>query len=140
MPQQVITATAFLHRDGKLFVAKRADTKKLFPGIYELPGGHIEFGEHIVAGLARELREEFVIEVIVNEPFYVFDYVTRDGQEHIVEIVYFAALTDPGQEPKLNPEDHTSSAWINADEVAKYFAPDDGEGQAALKGFAIINN
>jgi 8-oxo-dGTP pyrophosphatase MutT (NUDIX family) len=47
--QQVITACAFIHQkvDGvdKVFMARRADTKKFMPGIYELPGGHIDFGE-----------------------------------------------------------------------------------------------
>ncbi|MDP3883136.1 MAG: hypothetical protein Q8Q48_03725 [Candidatus Staskawiczbacteria bacterium] len=43
--QQVITACAFIHHnfDGveKLFMPRRADTKKFLPGVYELPGGHI---------------------------------------------------------------------------------------------------
>ncbi len=61
--QQAITACAFIHQqfDGieKLFWAKRADTKKFLPGVYELPGGHIDFGEDIVEGLRREIKEEF---------------------------------------------------------------------------------
>lgn len=56
--QQVITACAFIHQqfDGveKLFWPKRADTKKFLPGVYELPGGHIGFGEELVQGLMRE--------------------------------------------------------------------------------------
>ena len=59
--QQVITACAFIHHnfDGveKLFWPKRADTKKFLPGVYELPGGHIDFGEDIVEGLRREIKE-----------------------------------------------------------------------------------
>jgi len=43
---QVITACAFIHHtfDGveKVFLPKRAETKKFLPGVYELPGGHIE--------------------------------------------------------------------------------------------------
>src|SRR6266566_5216805 len=60
--QQVITACVFIHHnfDGieKLFWPKRADTKKFLPGVYELPGGHIDFGEDITAGLKREIQEE----------------------------------------------------------------------------------
>ncbi len=58
--QQVITACAAIHHsfDGvvKIFVPKRAETKKFLPGVYELPGGHIDFGENIVEGLKREIR------------------------------------------------------------------------------------
>ena len=49
--QQVISACAFIHHnfDGveKVFLPKRANTKKFLPGIYELPGGHLDFGEDI---------------------------------------------------------------------------------------------
>lgn len=41
--KQAITACAFIHTnvDGieKVFLPKRADTKKFLPGVYELPGG-----------------------------------------------------------------------------------------------------
>ena len=76
--QQVITACAFIHQefDGveKVFLPKRAETKKFLPGVYELPGGHIDFGEDPVVGLEREIDEEFGAKVEVGDPFYVFTY------------------------------------------------------------------
>lgn len=60
--QQVITACAAIYRKGsnghEIMVARRALTKKFLPGKFELPGGHIEFGETLVGGLCRELKEE----------------------------------------------------------------------------------
>lgn len=57
--QQVITAVAFIHQviDGeqKVFLPKRAATKKFLPNVYELPGGHIDFGEDVVVGLQLSL-------------------------------------------------------------------------------------
>ena len=38
-------ADAFIYKDGKALIAKRSRKCKLFPGLYELPGGKIEFGE-----------------------------------------------------------------------------------------------
>jgi ADP-ribose pyrophosphatase YjhB (NUDIX family) len=62
--QQVITACAFIHQqfDGveKVFLPRRALTKKFLPGVFELPGGHIDFGEDIVVGLKREIMESLV--------------------------------------------------------------------------------
>lgn len=70
--QQVLTACAFIHRreggELKVFLAKRADTKKFLPGVFELPGGHIDFGEGLRAGLKREVYEEFGFEVTVGSP------------------------------------------------------------------------
>ncbi len=45
--EQVITACAFIHHsfDGvtKVFLPKRAATKKFLPGVHELPGGFSPF-------------------------------------------------------------------------------------------------
>jgi 8-oxo-dGTP pyrophosphatase MutT (NUDIX family) len=69
--QQVISACAFIHHefDGvpKVFLPKRADTKKFLPGLYELPGGHIDFGEELVDGLKREIKEELGMTVTVGD-------------------------------------------------------------------------
>ncbi len=64
--QQVITACAFIHRkvDGveKVFLPKRADTKKFLPGKYEIPDGHIDYGEDIQIGLmSRPLNMEHFV-------------------------------------------------------------------------------
>src|ERR1051326_8208950 len=84
--QQVITACALIHYnfDGivKVFLPKRADTKKFLPGVYEIPGGHIDFGENIVNGLKREILEELEIEIKVGDPFYVFDYTNEVKASH----------------------------------------------------------
>ena len=74
--QQVITACAFIHHKfgdaNKLFMAKRAATKKFLPNSYELPGGHIDFGEDLIAGLKREILEEFQMHCRVGDPFAAF--------------------------------------------------------------------
>lgn len=79
--QQVITACAFIHHqiDGvqKVFLAKRAATKKFLPDVFELPGGHIDFGEDVTAGLAREVAEEFDMTISVGDPFFVFTYTNE---------------------------------------------------------------
>src|SRR5579871_290535 len=84
--QQVITATAFIHQvfDGieKVLLPQRAHTKKFFPGVYELPGGHMDFGEDTVEGLKREVREELGVEISVGDPFHVFMYMNDVKGSH----------------------------------------------------------
>src|SRR3546814_9077575 len=81
--QQVITACAFSHHnfDGieKVFLPKRADTKKFLPGVYEIPGGHIDYGEDVAAGLKREIQEEFQMDIEIGDPFAAFTS-TKDRQ------------------------------------------------------------
>lgn len=139
MPEgiQKITACAFLHQDGKVFIAKRADTKKFLPGKYELPGGHIEFGETLEDGLKREFQEEFGVEITVGEPFFAFTYTNTEKQSHSVEIIYFATLKDDMQEIKLNPADHSEYKWLGESEM-NILPPEDHETEAIRKGFKLL--
>jgi 8-oxo-dGTP diphosphatase len=134
--QQKITACAFLHKDGKLFIAKRADTKTFLPGKFELPGGHIEYGEQIAEGLKREFREEFGLEIIVGDPFYAFTYM--NGENHVIEVDYLAELSDPSAEIHLRPEEHSEYRWVSRAELDAVWDPADPEYAAIQKGFTRI--
>lgn len=144
--QQVITACAFIHHafDGvdKVFLPKRAATKKFLPGVYELPGGHIDFGEDPVAGLQREITEELGMVIEVGDPFFVFTYTNPVKGSHSIEVVYFAQFVGDITEVKLNPEDHSEYGWYGEDELHNTYSDDKGaddiELQAMRRGFALL--
>jgi len=143
--QQVIVACAFIHHDfdgiRKVFLAKRAATKKFYPGVFEIPGGHIDFGEDIVEGLKREVREELGQEIIVGEPFSVFTYMNEVKGAHCVEIAFFAQFADGVDGVVLQPEDHSEGRWFAEDEEDAYFenrSPDDREREVIKRGFELL--
>ncbi len=143
--QQVFTAGAFIHHnfDGvtKVFLPKRAATKKFMPGIYEFPGGHIEFGEEMVEGLKREVREELEMEITVGDPFYVFDYKNPIKGSHSIEVIYFATFVNSIEEIKIHEGDHDNFGWFSEKEIekiAEHKSREDKEFPAILKGFAIL--
>lgn len=121
--QQVIVACAFIHHsfDGteKVFLPKRADTKKFMPGVYELPGGHVDFGEDITTGLKREVMEEFNKEIILGDPFATFTYTNDVKGTHSIETVYFATFSNGIDNIVVHPEDHSSYQWLSESELAK---------------------
>lgn len=145
--QQVITACAFIHKefDGviKAFLPKRADTKRFLPGVYEIPGGHIDFGEDIVAGLRREIREEFGIDISVGDPFASFTYTNEVKGSHSVEIIYFATFVSSLEEIELHPDDHSEYSWFAENELDKVIDAnkrnDDPEIQAIKKAFRLLH-
>lgn len=137
MDPQKITVCAFLHKDSKFFVAKRAATKKFLPGKFELPGGHVEPGEDNISGLKREFLEEFDLEILVDEPIHRFTYM-QDGNQ-VVEIDYLARLKNPNAEITLHPEEHSEYRWVDRQELNAIWDHADAEYEAIQKGFDSIS-
>lgn len=138
MQKQLLTACAFLHKDGKVFIAKRADSKDFLPGKFELPGGHVEFGETFQEGLARELMEEFGISVVVGNPVYAFTYTNEVKQSHSAEVIFLCTLKPDSPEPKLDPTDHSEYKWVSPEEATQYFEAGDEELKGIDAGFERI--
>ncbi len=145
--QQVITACAFIHElfDGieKVFLPRRAETKKFLPGIYNLPGGHIDFDENIPEGLKREIREEFNMKINVGDPFFVFTYTNNIKKSHSVEIIYFARFVSPIEKINLNANDHSDYKWLSQEEVKQLSEDKKNENkqefEAITKAFELLN-
>jgi 8-oxo-dGTP diphosphatase len=144
--RQVFTACALIWHefDGvkKVFLAKRAATKKFLPGAWELPGGHIEFGEDMREGLAREVREEFGMDIEIGEVVDVFTYLNDIKKSHSIEVVYFARFSTALENISIQPEDHSAFGWFSADEYKTKVAPtmgdDDPENQIIRKAFTKL--
>lgn len=152
--QQVISACAFIHSefDGvpKLFLPKRAATKKFLPGVYELPGGHITFDEDIIDGLRREIKEEFGMAISIGDPFFVYTYHNHVKGSHTIQVIYFAEFIEPFERITLDPKDHSMFGWYAKDEVrslrkeivvetqVSHDYPDDPEYLAMLRGFELL--
>ena len=42
---------------GRVFVQRRATTRRILPGVWDIVGCHIEVGETLEESLAREIKE-----------------------------------------------------------------------------------
>jgi 8-oxo-dGTP diphosphatase len=144
--QQVITACAFIHHKfkgvEKAFLLKRSTNRKFLPGVFEIPGGHIDFGEDIVAGLKREILEETGKEISVGDPFFVFTYLNNVKESHSIEVIYFTVFKEVAHNVTLNPEKHTEYGWISESDISKIIKSgkpeDDPEITAIKKGFSLL--
>lgn len=152
--QQIHSACAFIHHKFdnvvKVFLPKRASTKKFLPGLYELPGGHVDLYEDIRDGLKREIREEFKKEISLGDPFSAFTYKNQVKGSHTAEIIYFAKFVGSINDIELNPDDHSEYGWFSEEEVIEHrdeLVPtdqvehtyeDDPEYMTILKGFQLL--
>jgi 8-oxo-dGTP pyrophosphatase MutT (NUDIX family) len=87
---------------------------------WEPPGGTFEYGETLVGGLRRELREELDVEARVGPPVEAIYGGWIDGETHnpMVTLVYRCETDE--RDITLN-EEHDDYEWLAPDEAAERF-------------------
>ena len=116
----IINVTAAIIRKGdKFLIAKRGKGKHL-EGMWEFPGGKVEFSETPEECLKRELEEEFGVISRINS--FVAESVFNYGDKTIRLLGYNVEYISG--EFKLNA--HEEIRWISTNEFDKFnFAPAD---------------
>ena len=99
-------------RSGRIFVQRRALTRRLFPGCWDLVGGHVESNEDVVSALTREIREEtgWTLRTIRHE---ISIKAWRDGPNEYEERQFIVDVDGDLQMPVL--EAGKVSGWIWVD-------------------------
>lgn len=91
---------------GKYLFIKRAQNDSM-PGVWEVPGGKMDYGEEPKDSLKREAMEEVGLNIEPLNPFCVVSHVTPVKQA--VRVVYKANLIKK-DEVKLSHE-HSNFKW-----------------------------
>jgi len=90
-------------------------------GMWSLPGGMVELGEHLPAAAAREVREECGVEVEIGEVIEAFDLILRDEsqrpQYHYV-IIDFAGRYVRGDVRAAS--DVMDARWVRVSDLGSY--------------------
>lgn len=113
---------ALLVDQGKLLIAQRGWGDAL-EGKWEFPGGKIEPGETPENCLAREMLEEFNLQIIVGDFYAKSIYTYPKGQ--IALLAYWAYLPE-GQLDQLKLAVHSDYRWVSTGQLKDFdFAPAD---------------
>lgn len=114
--RQIINARAVIKQEQKILLLRRAQGNPLYVGLYELPGGKVEFGEDPKASLQREIFEETDVEVDTMQLFDVYSYLdTHDEQKQYILLIFIATLM-PGK--KINPQrEHNKYSWKKMSDI-----------------------
>lgn len=117
----VIIAKTFVFDDkGRLLLLVRSSSDDHRPGGLDLPGGKIETGEEIVAGVLRETQEEAGLTIDPSDLHWVYAdtktaYNTELKQDTNMVRVTFAARVD-NPDVKLSHE-HDDFSWHPIEEA-----------------------
>jgi len=126
-----IVITAIIVKDGKYLITRRSKNKKRFPGMWTVPGGHLEVEDYINLPrdtefywynvlekvLRREVKEEVGLEI--NNIEYVTSLATvhADGNPSLV----ISCMADyVSGEIKLQEEETDQFAWVSLEEAKKH--------------------
>ena len=126
-----VVITAIIQKDGKYLITRRSPTKKRFPGMWTVPGGHLEPAdfmgypketEHywynvLEKALTREIQEETGL--TIEHIRYVTSLATEhtDGAASIV----ISCLADyVSGEVTLQADETDQAAWVTLEEAKKY--------------------
>jgi mutator protein MutT len=89
---------------GRLFLSRRGPLAKNERGLWEFPGGSVEFGERLAEALQREMREEYGVEIRVGELLDVVDHILPEEGQHWVSPTFLctiaageASVREPGK-------------------------------------------
>jgi len=103
---------------GRLFLARRGIKAKNERGLWEFPGGSVEFGETMAAALRREMREEFGIEIIVGKLLDVVDHILKEERQHWISPTFLCTIA-AGEPHIMEPEKCAEIGWFPPDAVPK---------------------
>lgn len=117
MPLKV--TAALLMQNGSVLIAQKGPNDKR-ANLWEFPGGKIDPGETPEESLAREMQEEFLIEVRIDGFFAESLYTYPEGK--ILVMAYFCTQTGG----TLTATEHADYKWVHPSELADYdFVPSD---------------
>lgn len=103
---------AILFRDGRIVVGRRRGAHG--PGMWSVPGGHLEPGESWQEGANREANEE--VGLTMHEPRFVG--VTNDiSPNHHYITVWMAGSCVHGDPQVTEPEKFVDVRWVGLDSV-----------------------
>jgi 8-oxo-dGTP pyrophosphatase MutT (NUDIX family) len=100
----------------RVFVHRRSPTRKLFPGLWDVVGGHVDPGETVEQALAREIEEETgwmlrTVQARLPTWDWEVDGVRRREFDFLVEV------DGDLRRPRLEAGKHDLYDWVGPDNL-----------------------
>ncbi|HEY7398397.1 MAG TPA: NUDIX domain-containing protein [Gaiellaceae bacterium] len=110
-----VVAAVIVDSRGRAFVHRRGPDRALFPGYWDIPGGHLEPGESALMALGREVHEEtgWRLKHVVAE-LGELTWTGDDGIERR-ELDYLVEVTGDLSAPRLERPKHVEFDWVGLD-------------------------
>ena len=107
---------AALVRDDQVLLVHRSPNRHAYPGVWDLPGGHVETGETELAALSREMHEELGVQITAGSATHLCRLDIGRGGE---SVRLSAWLVDEwlGTPTNVAPDEHDEIRWFPPEEL-----------------------
>ncbi len=115
--KQCLVGAVILNEQGQAFVQKRSLTRRLWPGCWDLVGGHVEPGETLEEALRREIREETGWKLArIGSIIDIYEGKIENGEE-IYEVDFLVEIEGDLEHPQLEWSKNSEFRWIDLTEI-----------------------
>jgi len=125
--KQLIADAMVVDDRGRLFVQRRSSTRRLFPGCWDLIGGHVEENEDVLSALRREILEETgwqLKDIVLELPPKSWSY----GPTHYEGRQFIVTVDGDLTNPTLEVDKVSETLWVdraNVEKLKENRKPDD---------------
>lgn len=97
----------------QVLMLRRSPHARLFPGAWDIVGGHVEPGESLLDALAREITEETGWSLAgVDRMLRVFDWKGADGVERL-EVDLLVSVHGDLAQPRIEQDAFSEAQWYD---------------------------
>ncbi|QQG41404.1 MAG: NUDIX hydrolase [Candidatus Woesebacteria bacterium] len=119
----VLSVNALIFSEGKILMLKRADDKKIDPGLYSGIGGKVEPHESFYNAILREIKEETgLTEFKSIKPYSVTQIPYPPTDSEWVNVYFIVHIT---KQVELEPTEDGTFHWVGIEEALKLPTPND---------------
>lgn len=97
---------------GRVLLGRRSVSKRWYPSCWDVPGGHVEFGESPIEAAIREVQEELGVVVSTSDLAFVTAIVGDD-----FDLKVYTASRWSGAVINAAPHEHDEIAWLNPQDL-----------------------
>ncbi|MET8644515.1 NUDIX domain-containing protein [Streptomyces sp. NPDC004675] len=111
-----VVVTGALIENGAVLLVHRSPTRRAYPDLWDLPGGHVEAGESELQALAREMREELGVHIVAESSSRLGALHAGSGDD-AVHVGVWQIGDWVGSPTNRAPDEHDDIAWVGISEL-----------------------
>lgn len=115
-PVMHVVVCGALVKNGAVLLVHRSPTRRAYPDLWDLPGGHVEAGESELQALTREMHEELGIHIVAESSSRLGD-LHAGGGENAVHVSVWHIRDWVDSPVNRAPDEHDDIAWVRISEL-----------------------